>query len=305
MTITPETQNTVKRIHSILLKTFKEDVYETKLEYSEKELPMTISHTAVNERMHFTRMQKINAFKDLVDNWGAFKEVYKDDPIMDKIGMEIMGDKMAFNEQIIKNIKEYPQRKQVLYYFGKNQPVNLPDLKEEDYDRFKNVVLHDIGFSARKKMIYRNLLVKSINTLIDNKNHEQNQYLASLEDGTTRHGKITCPSGELLHAIKKHILSGDFNATQKNGEYTVEIPLPSLKVNNDTVTNFKNSVLRIDPECLRHFTISIGGVEEMGITQQKKITTSLPILSDKISNLRNDSLDNKEQKNNRPHLTVV
>lgn len=305
MTITPEIKNTVKKIYSSLSKAFKEDIYEKKLEYTEKEIPLTISHTAVNERLHMTRMQKINGFKDLVDNWAAFKEVYKDDPILDKIGMEIMSEKMFFNEQIINTIKEYPQRNQVLYYFNKNQPVNLPDLKEEDYDRFKNIVLHDIGFSARKKMIYRNLLVKSLDQLIEDKTHEQSQYLSSLAQGTPRHGKVSCEANEILSTIKKHILSGDFVATQKNGEYTVEIPLAGIKTNNDTVTNYKTTVLRIEPEYLRNFTISVGGIEELGVTQEKKLNTSLPALADKISTLRNDSYQPKEQNNNRPNLAVI
>jgi hypothetical protein len=139
-----EQEQNLQKIYSSLSSAMKEDSHETKLVYTATELPLGIDYQVVNERLMHTRLKKVNTLKDLHDNWTDFQEKYQNDPIMQKIGIEMAAGKFSFDAKTLKDIKEYPSRKQVLYYFKKGEEVKI-NVAPEDYSKFESTILKSLG----------------------------------------------------------------------------------------------------------------------------------------------------------------
>lgn len=258
MEITPELKNTLKHIHSGLSNAIKEDCNNTdQMTYTERDILPQFSAHAVSEHSHFTRLNKIKHFKSLMENWDAFKIVYKDDPILDKIGMEILENKMSFDAKTLKDIQEYPHKKQVLYYFKKGENVTSPNMTPEQYTTFSQTVLHDLGTSAQTKLTFKKSLLKIVSDLREDKSHDNLQYLFNLTQGTKTNGKIVCPNNDILAEIKKNILQSDFKAEDRDGKLLVELPMKGTTFDNNVAVNCNSVLLQIDKKNPKDYCIEV------------------------------------------------
>lgn len=261
MEITTELKNTLKHIHSGLSNAIKEDSANTdQMNYTDRDVALQFSAHAVSEHSHFTRLNKIKHFKSLMDNWEAFKTVYKDAPIMDKIGMEILENKMSFDSTTLKDIQEYPHRKQVLYYFKKGENVTLPAITPNEYSTFSQTVLNDIGQSAQEKLTFKKALLNMVSNIKSDKSQDNLQYLSNLAQGTKENGKITCPNDDILAEIKKHIMHSDFKFEDRDGKYMVELPMKGTTFDNNVAVACNSVLLQIDKKNPKDYCIEVSTI---------------------------------------------
>lgn len=239
-------QRDMQQLCTTLKKLFKDDAHETKLEYSEKEVGIMNNHEAVNERIMQTRYKKVMAFQKLNDNWEDFKSLYANDNIMTKIGMEILENKMYFDDKVLKTIQEYPARKQVLYYFKKNETIDMPQLPSNAYEIFSQKILADVGPQAQEQLQHKEQLLKGIQTKMDDKSQNNLQYLSSLTSGTHPQGKINVEEGNLLVALRDEVKNNNFIVKQIEDKLLISLPIASIKNDSGTLNKYNNITLVSD-----------------------------------------------------------
>lgn len=292
----PELEKKLKSLYTRLNNSFKEDVDNFQLQYTDKELPLHISATTVTEHVHYTRLNKIELFKTLVENWEAFKTTYAKDPILNKIGVEILENKMYFDDKVLDTIKNYPNSKQVLYYFKKGQQVDLPTVTGKDYESFKSIILNDILPESQLHLTQKNTLLQSLSIINSDKSQDKLNYLYALSEGTANSGKVNTNAGDILSNIKEQIKLSNFEVEQKGEQLIVQIPLPGIKIENQETIKYDTSLLSVNLNNPKDFSIEVGCLH--------KPITDISLRIERMLNLRKEMVEDfpKITSTIQPHI---
>jgi hypothetical protein len=235
----------------------------------------------------FTRLGKINVFKELVDHWNEFKTLYSNDIILKKIGIEILDGKMDFDDKILSSIKEYPNKKQVLYYFNKNQTIEMPKVTGLDCDKFKEIILKDVGAEAKIHLDNKNELLKSLIIISNDKSTNNLNYLVSLENGTTPAGKTNTAWHETIGKIKENVKLGNFVVEKKGSQMIIELPIGGIKPD---LSKSETLLLNIDTENPLKYSLEIGNLK-----------TPKMNIEDRIKKMRSNS-ENTLSRSLKPNM---
>lgn len=275
-----ELLKTLSDIHKKLTNVLKDDVDHEKYIYQEKELNITVNHLAVNEHIAQNRYKKIIALKSLSENWEQFKVLYKDDNILNKIGEEFLKGKFEFDDKILKDIEQYPFRKQVLHYFTKAVAITMPEVKGSDYEKFKEQILPYVEMNAEKYMERKQALLKSLQ-IINNDNTQINLEKKNILHGNSDLGKVEGEYGSFMNNLKSHILAGDFKYEQSGSKITVEVKIKGTIEKNGTTEKINSSIFSVDLNHPLNYSMQVGTLQN-------------PILSveDRIKNIRTGGFSN-------------
>lgn len=275
-----ELLKTLGEIHKKLTNLLKDDVEHDKYSYQEKELNLTVNHLAVNEHIAQNRYKKINALKSLSENWDQFKVLYKDDNILNKIGEEFLKGKFEFDDKILKDIEQYPFRKQVLHYFTKGVAVAMPEVKGSDYEKFKEQILPYVEMNAEKYMERKQALLKSLEVINNNKT-QLNLEKKNILHGNSDLGTVEGEYGSFMSNLKSHILAGDFKYEQSGSKITVEVKIKGTIEKNGTKEKINSSMFSVDLNHPLNYSMQVGTLQN-------------PILSveDRIKNIRTGGFSN-------------
>lgn len=222
-----ELNDKLKSLYTSLTGLMNEVSDVDKFSYTESEMEKIYydgSVTAINERIANNRYRKINAIAELMPIWKEFKSYYKDDLIINKIASEMIKGKFDFTKEIEKTILEYPERKQVLYYFSKNEDLKFK-IDVNQYNEKKNEILSEIKDIGLEVSSTQKNIISAINTLKKSSKFNEQKPLNGMEDN---------PYFYVLKQVKK----GNFKILENN---KIEIP---LKDKNNI--NEESMILNID-----------------------------------------------------------
>ena len=248
-------------IHRTLSSLFKDDANHNKFRYEERELSLGTNHLAVNEHIAQNRLRKINAIKLLSENWDNFKVYYKDDLIINKIGEEFIKGKLKFDDKILKEIKEYPFRKQVLYYFPKNTEVKMPEVTGADYELFKAKILPELEISATEHIERKESLIKAIKIICNDKSQNNLNKMWVLHDETPL-GKVDGDFGSFLMKVTEHVNAGDFHYEKYGTQITIEIPISGTIESSGVKEKINSSIFAVDLKNPLEYSMQVGTLQK-------------------------------------------
>lgn len=248
-------------IHKLLTVLFKDDVNHNKFEYEERELSIGTNHLAVNEHIAQNRLKKINAMKLLSENWDSFKIYYKDDIILNKIGEEFIKGKFKFNDKILKEIKSYPFRKQVLNYFKKNVELKMPDVSGADYEIFKSQILPELESNAIEHIERKESLIKAIKIIRSDKSQNNLNKMWVLHDETPL-GKVDGDFGSFLMKVTEHVNAGDFHYEKYETQITIEVPISGTIENSGVKEKINSSIFAVDLKNPLEYSMQVGTLQK-------------------------------------------
>jgi hypothetical protein len=264
----------LNKIHQTLTSLMKDDVTNDKYHYEEREVSIMVSHMALNEHIAFNRLKKINALKKLSENWDNFKVLYKDDNILNKIGEEFIKGKFEFNEKILKDIKEYPFKKQVLHYFTKGVEVEMPEVKSDDYLKIKEQILPYVEMSAEKHMERKNALLKSLDIITADKSQENLEKMWTLhEEGPL--GKVDGELGSFMGYVRHHVRAGDFTYEQHNSKITIQVPIAGTIENNGVKERVNSTLFSVDLNEPKNYSMQVGTLEKPKMSIEDSLNNSV------------------------------
>lgn len=281
----PELEKKLKSIYTSLNSVLKDDVEHDKFSYRENEVSPMLEVKAVNQHIAENRMKKINALMELSENWDSFKTLYQDDNILKKIGVEFLKGKFEFDEKTIKTIKEYPHRKEVLYYFNKGVDVNMREVKGDDYSRIKEQILPSIEKESKIHLDQQTALAKALKDILSDKSQKNLEYLGSLTEGTNANNKVNVEYGTLISKALQSVNEGNFTAIQKGANIAVELPIPGVRKENVVETKFQTTVLTINLQNSKNYSFEVGSLEKPKIS-----------FEDRLQSIRKSSLGQKDIK---------
>lgn len=264
-------------IHRTLSSLFKDDVSHNKFRYEERELSLGTNHLAVNEHIAQNRLRKISAIKLLSENWDNFKIYYKDDLILNKIGEEFIKGKLKFDDKILKEIKEYPFRKQVLHYFPKNTEVKMPEVTGADYELFKAKILPELEIGATEHIERKEALIKAIKIIRDDKSQNNLKKMWILHDDTPL-GKVDGDFGSFLMKVTEHVNAGDFKYEKYGTQMTIQVPIAGTIENAGTKEKINSSIFAVDLKNPLEYSMQVGTLEKPKM-----------IISDRIKSIRENA----------------
>lgn len=267
-----ELVRTLSDIHKKLTSVLKDDVEHDKYSYQEKEVNLTVNHLAVNEHIAQNRLKKINALKSLSDNWDAFKTLYKDDNILNKIGEEFLKGKFHFDEKVLKDIEQYPFRKQVLHYFPKNVAITMPDVKGSDYEKFKEQILPYVEMNSQKYMERKQALLKSLE-VINNDKTQINLEKKTILHGNSNLGTVEGDYGSFMSNLRSHVATGDFKYEQSGSKITVEVPIKGTVEKNGVKEKINSSIFSVDLNNPLDYSMQVGTLENPKLSIEDRIKT--------------------------------
>lgn len=267
-----ELLRTLNDIHKKLTVVLKDDVEHEKYSYQEKEVGLGFNHLAVNEHIAQNRLKKINVLKSLSENWEAFKVVYRDDNILNKIGEEFLKGKFHFDDTVLKDIESYPFKKQVLNYFSKGVAVTIPDVKGSDYEKFKEQIFPYVENNAQKYMERKQALLKSIKVIIDDKT-QVNLEKKNILHGNSDLGTVEGEYGNFMLNLKSHIVSGDFKYEQIGAKITVEVPIKGSIEKNGMKEKINSSIFSVDLNNPLDYSMQVGTLENPKLSIEDRIKT--------------------------------
>jgi hypothetical protein len=268
-----ELMQKLSSLHKSLTNLMKDSIYHDKFSYREHEVNLTLDHNVVNQHIAENRMFKIKNLMDLSNNWDAFKTLYKDDLILKKIGVEFLDGKFEFNKEIINTIKEYPHRKEVLYYFQKGVDVNLGNATPEDYSRIRNQILPDIQEDALFHMQQKKALIRVIGKIAADKSQYNLNYLGGLTEKENPGGQINVEYGRVLSEVLTKIRQGDFITQQDENEMIVELPIPGIKKEGEQDVKSSTILLKVDMENPRDYFFEVGSLQKLNANIADKINS--------------------------------
>lgn len=267
-----ELLKTLNNLHKTLTHWMKEDVGNDKYHYEEREVSIMVSHTGLNEKIAFNRLKKIGALKSLSENWDSFKTLYKNDSILNKIGEEFLKGKFEFNEKILKDIKEYPFRKQVLYYFNKGVEVQLPEISALDYVKFRQQILPYVEHSAEKHIERKEALLKSLNVIMSDKSQENLEKMWTLH-GDSPLGTVEGNLGSFMGYVNYYVKSNDFEYEQNGSKITIQVPISGTINNEGVKENFKTSLFSVDLNNPQDYSMQVGTLDKPKMSVEDRIRT--------------------------------
>lgn len=241
-----------------------------KLVYQEHEINITYNHLAVNEHIMFNRLKKVGALAELSKVWNEFKTYYANDNILNKIGEEFISGRFNFDDKILKDMKEYPFRQQVLYYFQKKTDVVMPEVTGADFEKFKSQILPDVEKSSKERLELKTAIMKSISEITSDKSSEslKKQWILS-ED--TPLGTVEGNLGSFLYEVRGHVKRGDFKFEQNGSKVTVEVPIAGTIKNGEKVEKLKTSVFTVDLNNSKDYSMQVGSLEVPKLSIEDRI----------------------------------
>lgn len=259
-------------IHKTLTSVFKDDVGHDKFKYGENEVGMGVSHLAVNEHIAHNRVKKINALKSLSENWDTFKTYYKEDNILNKIGEEFIKGKLEFDDKTIKEIKEYPFRKQVLHYFAKNSEVQLNEVKGSDYQIFKAQILPYVEINAEKNMERKEALIKAIKKITEDKSQANLEKMWSLH-GNSSLGTVEGEIGTFMGNVLSHLNASDFKFEQNGSKVSIQVPIAGTITQDNVKEKVSSSIFSVDLNNPLDYSMQVGTLEKPKMSIEDRIKT--------------------------------
>lgn len=212
-------------IHKLVTKAIEDDYDVDKFSYPQHEVNIMNDHRAINQRIAFNRVKKINALMELSDNWENFHTLYRDDVVLKKIGAEFLSGKFEFNQEILNSIKETPNKNEPQFYFKKGQQVNL-SVTPEDYTRIKEQILPCIENSSKLYMEQKKSLLKLVKSIADDKKLLYSGKInANHPIKLEENSKLNVEYGQELGKILEQIKKGNFLAQQDANIIVVELPI--------------------------------------------------------------------------------
>jgi hypothetical protein len=252
----------LKSIHKDITSVLKDDVGHDKFSYRESEISPMLSHEAVNQHIASNRLKKINTLSKLSENWESFNTYYKDDNIMKKIGVEFLEGKLHFDDKIIQTIKDYPHKKEVLYYFNKGTDVSMANVTGDDYNKFKAQILPSIEKEATIHLEQKQSLLKNLKIISENKSQSQLEYFVKLSEGTTPAGKMDLEWSSILGTVKQQIQEGNFIAQQKDNKIVIELPISGTKKENGLDVKSPSTLMSLDLDNPKDFSFEVGSLSK-------------------------------------------
>lgn len=306
--------NEIKKIYNSINELIKDDTYHQKLTYSEADFENSgQDFKAINEHILHNRYKKIIVFKALYENWDTFSQTYKNDPIMAKIGAELLTDKMEFNSEIINNIKQYPQSKNVLYYFKKNQELELP-VNGNEYNQYKEKLLKDTQDLGQQLIENKKTALKAINTLEDNNRYQLTELMGeACLDNTLNKEKGRIKSDSLLKDIKQQINEGNLNFYRPKTALSelsyIKLPIKSETKSKGISTEQSFITLTLEKNnnhyILRNVDPGEPGIHNSVINKpnnsfhiEKTAELSIYLNKENMKKIRNDSISNNTKPTN-------
>lgn len=262
---------TLTSLHKTMTALLKDDVDHNQITYTEKEVGLTANHIAVNEHIAHNRLKKINNLKSLFENWEAFKTYYKEDNILNKIGEEFIKGKLKFDDNLLKEIQEYPFKKQVLYYFTKNNSVQMPEVTGKDYDKFKERMLPEIELNAKKHIERKDSLLQALATIKSDKSQKNLEKMWVLHSENPL-GKVDGEVGTFLSNVMTHVKAGDFKYEQNGSNITIQIPIAGVIENAGVKEKINSSIFSVDLKNPQQYTMQVGTLEnpKMSVIERMK-----------------------------------
>ena len=257
-------------IHKTLTAIIKDDIDHDKLYYKENEVSLGIDSKVVNEHIMYNRLKKINSLKELSENWDNFKTLYKNDNILNKVGEEFIKGKFQFDDKILKEIKDYPHRKQVLYYFNKAVNVDVPNLTTADYNNFKDQILPDIEKIAKEQMARKEALISAIKEIQADKSSESLNKQWILHDNTPL-GKVDGLFGTFMGSLSRHVKNGDFKFEQSGSKITIEVPISGVIDNGDKKEKINSTIFTVDLNNIKEYSMQLGTLDKPKLSVEDRI----------------------------------
>jgi hypothetical protein len=259
-------------IHKSLSAVIDDDYDLDKFSYTEKEVGIMHDYKAINQRSAFNRMKKIKSLIELSDNWEEFKTVYKDDPILKRIGVEFLEGKFEFNNQILTSIKEMPNKNEPQYYFKKGQSVDLDNIKSEDYVRIKNQILPEIEDISKIHLEQKKGLIKAVQEIMDDKTllytlPKNSKHPVKIDESS----QISLKYGEEMSTMLQKIKKGNFLAQQDSNMIIAELPIAGTKIENGTSVSSLSTLLKINLENHKDYEIVVGSLQNLNTSIQDRI----------------------------------
>lgn len=276
-------------IHKVLTSLMKEDVDNDKFKYEERDLSHGINPEALNEHIAHTRLKKINTLKLLSDNWDSFKEYYKEDSILNKIGEEFIRDKFKCDEKIIREIKQYPFKKQVLYYFQKGVDVKMEEISPDFYAQVKSQILPEIEKNAIAHIQRKDILLKSLAEIKEDKSQINLEKMWVLH-GNSPLGTVDLETGTFIGKVMDHVKSGDFKYELYGTQMTIQVPIAGTIEINGVKEKINSSILAVDLKNPSEYSMQVGTLEKPKM-----------ILPDRIKGIR----ENAFKKSHEPGFKIV
>lgn len=275
----PKLIEKLTNIHKTLTSVLKDDSDYKKFAYSESEINTTVDYKAVNEKIAYNRLKKLQALKLLSENWESFKTHYANDNILNKIGEEFIDNKFECSQRIIKTIEEYPFKEQTLYYFAKNSPVQVP-LNPSEYENIKNQILPELELNSKKTIEIKEKLLSIVKQIRENKSQSNLEKMFAIHEKSNS-GFVKGDLGSFMQDLALHLKRSDFHYEQQGSRITVQVPIAGERECSGVYKKIGSSLFSVDLNNLSDYSIQVG-------TIQKPIIK----IQDKINLWRDSSLDN-------------
>jgi hypothetical protein len=167
-------------------------------------------------------------------------------------------------------MKEYPHRKQVLYYFPKKTEIDMPEVSGADFEKFKSQMLPDVEKSAKERMELKAAIIKSINEITSDKSSDAllKQWILA-ED--TPLGHVEGNLGSFLPGVRSHVKRGDFKFEQNGSKVTVEVPIAGTIKNGEKVEKVNISVFTVDLNNPKDYSMQVGILEVPKLSIEDRI----------------------------------
>lgn len=263
----------VKKLTTIrdkLQSLFNNDNDIDRYRYEERDLPLGVNHLAVNERVAKNRLAKIVALKSLSENWDTFKIYFKNDSFMDKLGEEFIKGKLKFDDRILKEIKEYPFKKQVLNYFPKNITPEMPEVTGADYEKFKAQIFPEIEKNAIKHIERKEALLKALRTITEDKSQDNLEKMWTLH-GSSHLGTVEGEVGTFIGKVMANIKLGDFKYEQSGSKMTIQVPIPGTIESNGVKEKISSSIFSVDLNNPKEYSMQVGTLDKPKMSIEDRI----------------------------------
>lgn len=260
-------------IHKSLTSVLRDDSENKKFSYTESEIRVGVDHAVLNEKIAYNRLKKMQILKELSENWTDFKEYYKSDNILKKIGEEFIMGKFDCTDSIIKTIEDYPLRKQTLYYFNKNSQVKV-SLTAKEYESIKNQILPTIEPESRVSVGIKDKVLKSIELIRQDKSQSNLEKMFAIHEKGPL-GMVKGDFGTFMRDLVLHIQRGDFEYEQNGSTLALQVPIAGERECAGVYKKIDTSVFTVDLDNPTNYRLEVGTIKK-------------PILKiqDKINNLR-------------------
>ncbi len=286
-------ENNLRSIYEELTSVLASDAPYNRLYYEKFEEDIGRDYKDMNEATAHNRMRKIKILPVLAEHWEDFSSLYKDNPILPKIGAEFLLGKFEFDQETIDLIKGYPYRDENLSRFNKNTNVDLGDVVPEDYEKFKNQILPSIDTISKTHLIMQKKLSRVVGKVaMARLSGSFNSSGYNVEEFESRIKRNLEPNYIVMNTImelKDHIFLGNFTAKIDGDHIVAEFPMKSLKKENGIDIEVPTSLLKINEKNPLEFSIEGGSLNDF----KSEITNKIQQI--RIKSLKSDGDNNTPQ----------